>query len=109
MNYNYHIHKSNIQCPYCDKICADDDYVVSQNMEEKIKFECENCGRMFWIEACVVYNSYSDCELNDKEHDFINDCEKHPTVFNCKNCYQTKVVTTDPTPKDCLKEKKEVT
>ncbi len=92
MNFNYHIHSSDIKCPYCDKECEDDDYVVAQELETQIDFECEHCGKTFHAVSCIVFNSYSDCSLNGKKHDF--ECSKHhPTVFSCKNCYQTEVRT----------------
>lgn len=91
MNYNYHIHKSDITCPYCDKGCYDEDYVVARNLEERIEIECEHCGRMFWAESCIVFNTYSDCSLNGEDHDFQNDSEKYPTVFSCRNCQESEV------------------
>lgn len=84
MNLNYHIHKSSIICPYCDKVCRDDDYIVAQKLDTKIEFECEHCGKKFQAEACIVYNTYSDCTLNGKTHDLI---ETHiEGFFQCNNC-----------------------
>ena len=98
MNFNYHIHKSNIECPYCDKTCNDDDYSVA--LEVKVKLECESCGKNFYVDTCVVYNTYSDCALNGKEHDLIQS-KSHPTVFDCDNCYHHEV---KPTVKEMLIE-----
>ena len=88
MNFNYHIHKSSIECPYCDKICHDDYSVGTE--EERIEFECEHCEKKFYVDACIVFNTYSDCVLNDKEHDLIQS-KSHPTVFDCNNCYYHEV------------------
>lgn len=90
MNLNYHIYVSNIKCPYCDKDCEDTEYEVARELERRIEFECEHCGRKFYVEACIVYCTYSDCELNDKKHNF-KQLENHPTLFNCKNCYHHEV------------------
>ena len=87
MNLNYHIYKPDIKCPYCDTDYCDEDYYVSQQMETQVELECDDCGKNFWAEACVVFNTHADCELNDKKHDFE---ETHiPNLFNCKNCPQT--------------------
>ena len=91
MNYNCHIHNLEIQCPYCDKHCADDDYIVAQDLDERIEFECESCGKKFWAESCIVYNTYSDCKLNDEEHVFENNSEKHPEYYYCENCQEHEV------------------
>jgi len=90
MNFNYHIYVSNIKCPYCNKDCDDYDYEVAQNLEEKVEFECEHCGKRFYVEAIITYCTYSDCELNDEPHDWEQSVS-HPTVFDCRNCYQHKV------------------
>jgi len=95
MNFNYHIHKSDIRCPYCDERCTDDDYVVAQELETRVEFECEHCGKLFWAESSIVFSTYSDCKLNGDEHDFKS-AEKYPSVFNCENCYQTEVRPTKP-------------
>ena len=91
MNYNYHIYESDIQCPYCNKSCYDDDYSVAQDLDSRVEFECDHCEKRFWVEASIVYSTYSDCGLNGEKHQFINDSKKYPTVFNCKNCSQTEV------------------
>ena len=91
MNFNYHIHVSNVKCPYCDKDCKDSEYEAAQELETKIEFECEHCGKVFWVESSIVYSTYSDCKLNGNEHLFKNDSEKHPTVFNCEKCSQHEV------------------
>ena len=90
MNFLYHIHEQSIKCPYCDKDCEDDDYVVARELDNRIEFECEYCYKKFWAEACMVYNTYSDCNLNDIEHSF-KPTKSHPMVFDCENCYQTEV------------------
>ena len=92
MNLNYHIYQSNVKCPYCNKNCEDSDYEVARDLETQIEFECEHCERKFFAEACIVYSTYSDCKLNDEEHDFEQ--SKHrSTVFDCKNCYHHEVRT----------------
>ena len=91
MNLNYHIHKSDIICPYCDKECSVENYGVARDLEEKIELECEHCEKIFWAESCIVYNTYSDCGLNNEEHKFKNDCDEYPTVFNCQNCQKCEV------------------
>jgi hypothetical protein len=84
MNFNYHIHKSNILCPYCDKECRDDDYEVARDFDNKIEWECEHCGKKFWAESCIVYNTEGDCALNGESHDLI---ETHiKGQFKCNNC-----------------------
>ena len=88
VNLDYYIYEPNIKCPYCNKDCRDDDYIVE--LDAQIEFECEHCEKMFHVEPCIVYCTYSDCKLNGKEHDF-EQSESHPTVFNCKNCYQHEV------------------
>lgn len=90
MNFNYHIYAPSIKCPYCDKECYDDDYLVAQDLEVRVEFECEYCGKVFYAEACIVYNTYSDCALNNKEHIF-KQSKSHSRVFNCENCYYTEV------------------
>ena len=90
MNVNYHIYVSNVKCPYCDKDCEDTEYEVARELETRIEFECEHCGRKFYAEACIVYSTYSDCELNDEKHDF-KQSESHPTVFDCENCSHYEV------------------
>ena len=90
MNFNYHIHKSSIECPYCDKSLIDDDGEVAMSPEERIEFECIYCGKKFWADSCIVYNTYSDCKLNGEEHKF-KASKSHPTVFNCENCYEYEV------------------
>ena len=99
MNFNYHIHKSNIECPYCDKTCHDDDYVVAKELETKVEFECESCGKKFYVDACVVYNTYSDCALNGKKHNLIQS-ENSPALFDCNDCYYYEVIR--PTVKETL-------
>ena len=86
---NYHIQESNIKCPHCDRDCENDGVV--EELETREEFECEHCGTKFWAEASVAYSSYSDCSLNNKEHEWENLTEKYPEVFNCKNCYQHEV------------------
>ena len=88
MNFQYHIHESSIKCPYCDCECHNDDYTIDQDQSE---FECDSCGKTFWAEMNFVYSTYSDCELNGKEHDYEQASETHPTLYSCKNCYQYKV------------------
>lgn len=84
MNLNYHIHKSDIKCPYCDQEYQDDDYEVARNMEEQTELECEHCGKKFNAKTCVVYNTYADCELNKESHVLT---ETHiPGFFQCENC-----------------------
>jgi hypothetical protein len=95
MNLNYHIHVSDVQCPYCDLDCEDSEYEVARDLERRIEFECEHCEKKFHAEACIVYSTYSDCKLNDEKHDF-EQSESHPTVFNCKNCSQTEVRSNPP-------------
>jgi len=90
MNLQYHIYKSRITCPYCNKECEDIDYTVADNMDDRTKCECEHCGKYFHAEACIVYNTHSDCELNGKKHDF-KVSKSFPTVFNCKKCSQRKI------------------
>ena len=90
MNFNYHIQKSNIKCPYCDKDCEDYDYEAAQNLEEKIESECEHCGKKFYVEASIAYSTYSDCELNGESHDYEQSVS-YPTFFDCKNCYHSEV------------------
>lgn len=91
MNLKYHVFGSDIQCPYCDKECYDDGHNIANNLESKIAFECEHCGKTFWANAGVCYHTDSDCKLNYEEHDW-EASETHPTVFHCKECSQTKVV-----------------
>lgn len=84
MECNYHIHESDIKCPYCDEDCYDDDYTVSQNLEERIEFECEHCDKKFYAEASIAFSTYADCELNGKEHDLE---ETHiKGFFKCRVC-----------------------
>jgi len=90
MNFNYHIYKSNIKCPYCDKDCEDYEHGATRGLETKVEFECEHCGKKFYIEVTIVYSTYSDCELNGESHDYEQSVSQ-PTVFNCKNCSQCKV------------------
>lgn len=86
MNLNYHIYHPDIKCPYCDVKYYDDNCYVSQQLETKIELECDNCNKKFWAEACIVFNTHSDCKLNNKEHDLE---ETHiSNFFNCKNCSQ---------------------
>ena len=89
MNFLYHIDETRIKCPYCDKECSDDDHSVSE-IEEWVIFECEHCEKTFFAQANIAYTTYSDCKLNDVEHEFESS-ESHPTVFNCKNCYHWEV------------------
>ena len=89
-NLQYHIHESQIKCPYCDTECYDDDYQVGNEFDSPVDFECDNCEKVFFAEANVVYSTYSDCELNNEDHDF-EVSRTHPTVFNCKRCYKTEV------------------
>jgi hypothetical protein len=98
MNFKYHIYKPSIECPYCDKICQDDDHSVASELEKRVEFKCEYCGKKFYAESCIVYNTYSDCTLNGEEHDLIQS-ESHPAVFNCNNCYYHEV---RPTVKETL-------
>ena len=84
MKLNYHIHESNIKCPYCNKDCADDDYIVSRNFEEMIKFECEHCGKMFYAISNIVFSTYADCGLNGKKHKLEKTHIKG--FFKCKVC-----------------------
>jgi hypothetical protein len=93
MNLKYHIHESNIKCPYCDASCRDDDYSVGENFDNPIEFECLSCKKNFWAEANIVYTTYSDCSLNKIEHDFVSAGGEHPQVFNCENCSQYEVRT----------------
>jgi hypothetical protein len=92
MNSNYHIHVTSIMCPYCDAAYEDDDYSVENEIETQIECECDACGKKFHAEATVVFNTNSDCNLNDLEHEWETS-ETHPTVFNCKNCCQYEVRT----------------
>jgi uncharacterized protein with PIN domain len=92
MNLNYHIHKSSIECPYCDANLSDDDSIVTSQLEEPVEFECEFCGKTFWAESCIVFNTYSDCKLNGQKHKWVqSEFESSKNVYNCKNCYQYKV------------------
>jgi len=91
INLQYHIHESKIKCPYCDAECNDDDYnVANQGFDSQVDFECDHCGKIFFAEANIVYSTYSDCELNDEEHDFLVS-KTHPTVFYCRKCYRSQV------------------
>ena len=90
MNLQYHIHESKIKCPYCDAECNDDDCQVGNEFDSQVDFECDDCGKTFFAEANVVYSTYSNCELNDEEHDF-EVSPTHPSVFNCKNCTKYEV------------------
>lgn len=94
MNLRYHIHKSSVTCPYCDKTCHDDDYIVGQELETQVEFECEHCGKTFWAESCIVYSTYSDCKLNNEEHQF-RQSEAVSALFQCDNCYQYEVRNTN--------------
>jgi len=87
MNLQYHIHESSIKCPYCDHDCQDDDYVVDQ---DKTEFECDKCEKVFWAEMNYVYSTYSDCSLNEIEHEW-QQSKTHKMVYNCKNCSQYDV------------------
>ena len=83
MNLNYHIHEVSIKCPYCDKEYRDDDYEVSRKIDDKVELECD-CGKNFYAESRIVFNTYAACELNGQEHDLE---ETHiPDFFQCKNC-----------------------
>ena len=90
MNLQYHIHESRIKCPYCDKECEDDDYNIAEQFDSQVDFECPYCEKIFFAEANIVYSTYSDCELNNEEHDF-EVSPTHPSVFNCKNCAKYEV------------------
>ncbi len=90
MNLQYHIYEPNIKCPYCDKDNRDDDSTIAQNLEERVEFECDHCGRKFFAESRIVYNTYSDCVLNGEKHD-MKQSESRSTVFNCENCHHTEV------------------
>ena len=94
MNFNYHINESDIKCPYCDEECEDHDYYVAQTFDDRMEFECEHCGKVFWATSSIVFSTYSDCSLNGKKHDF-KASKSHPTVFNCENCYQSEVILED--------------
>lgn len=85
MNLNYHIHESNIKCPYCDKDCEDDDYVVASGNGERVEFECPHCEKIFWAEANRVYSTHSDCALNNTEHE-LEESGHVKNLFDCKNC-----------------------
>ena len=89
-NLQYHIHESRIKCPYCDAECNDDDCHVGNEFDSQVDFECDDCGKTFFAVANVVYSTYSNCELNDEEHDF-EVSPTHPSVFNCKNCTKYEV------------------
>jgi uncharacterized Zn-finger protein len=89
MNLNYHIHESSIKCPYCDEIYQDDDYAVTSEFETRVEVECSDCGKRFYAESCIVFNTYSDCKLNNTEH-----CWEKSTIdslFNFKNCHETDI------------------
>jgi hypothetical protein len=88
LNLKYHIYEGSVKCPYCDKDCPDDDYSVE--VDNQIEFECDHCEKTFWAEMNYSYSTYSDCSLNDIEHDW-EQSESHPTVFNCRNCAQHEV------------------
>ena len=88
MNLKYHIHESSIKCPYCDSEQRDDDYDVG---EDKMEFECDSCGKVFWAEMNFVYSTHSDCVLNKQEHEWVSAGDKHSQVFDCKNCSQYEV------------------
>ena len=90
MNLNYHIGEISIKCPYCNENCPDENFAVGQVIDAVSKFECEHCGKKFWISAHISYDSYSDCALNNIDHDYVAS-ESHPTVFHCKNCSQSEV------------------
>jgi len=88
MNLNYHISEPSIECPYCDSHYENEGEL--NDLGEKVELECDNCGKHFWAEAQVSYDTHSDCSLNSIEHDWVNS-ESHPTVYNCNNCSQYKV------------------
>ena len=90
MNFNYHIHNSYVKCPYCDKNCDDSEGMVAAQGETRIEIECEHCEKKFFADSSIVYNTYSDCELNGEKHD-LRPSGSHPTVFHCKNCYYHEV------------------
>ena len=90
MNLQYHIYEPGIKCPYCDEECNDDDYQVAAKFNSKVDFECDHCGKTFFAVAEVVYSTYSNCKLNDEEHDF-KVSPTHSTVFNCKKCTEYEV------------------
>lgn len=81
---NYHIHKSNIICPYCNEEYDDDDYEVSRDLESKVELECEKCGKNFRASAEIVFNTEAACELNNKEHELIETHVKG--FFKCRVC-----------------------
>jgi hypothetical protein len=88
MNLQYHIYTPQVQCPYCDEFCRDDDYSVE--LESKTVFECEHCGKNFFVESTITYCSYSNCHLNGKEHDWYLIDINH-NHYHCNNCYEYKI------------------
>ena len=90
MNMNYHIGETSIKCPYCDNSCEDSDYAVDFN--DRTEFECEYCGKVFWAQAKMDYDTHADCSLNGEEHDwYFPKKEKFPTLLNCHNCPEFKM------------------
>ncbi len=91
MNLNYHIHATCVKCPYCDKEYRNDDHIVGEGgFGDPIEFECEDCGKIFYAEADVVYNTFADCGLNKEKHDWYN-TKSHPAIFHCRKCQQHKI------------------
>ena len=90
MNLQYHIYELEIKCPYCNKD-QDDDHVVAKKSDVSVNVKCEYCGMAFNVQTRILFNSYSDCELNGIEHD-LEKSSFAETVFNCKNCSQHKII-----------------
>lgn len=84
MGYFYHIHEFNIKCPYCDKEYCDDDHEVIREFDSRIELECGHYEKKFWAESCIVYNTYADCTLNGKPHDFV--ATHIAGQFKCNDC-----------------------
>ncbi len=85
MNLNYHIHKSDTKCPYCDQSCEDDDYTVAKEDGDRVEFECPHCEKRFWAETDRVYSTHADCALNNETHE-LEESEHIKNLYNCKNC-----------------------
>ena len=86
MNTKYHIHKSTVTCPYCDKEQDFDSPPDEFNKQETN--QCGYCDKFFTTVMEAVFSTYSDCEANKEEHVF-KECHI-PGFYLCENCEEVK-------------------
>lgn len=80
--YDQLYHQYNVICPYCKY-----EYHDSWELESVSSLECNSCGMNFHYERIVKirYNSSADCNLNNKNHDFLSGVES-AVSFQCGVC-----------------------